>query len=120
MMCSTATRLLAFSVPPVDTRSTMASRSAEPPAWKYGVAHPGFQFTVDPSVVPEPKPGKNGKTLYGNRVRQVFLPYDLPFAVDRFLARFAPRMGLLMETELWPNLVMRAAARGILHVRFPT
>ena len=54
-----------------------------------------------------------GRQLYGNRVQQVFLPYDVPFAVDRFLARFAPRVGLLMETELWPNLVTRAAARGI-------
>jgi 3-deoxy-D-manno-octulosonic-acid transferase len=46
-------------------------------------------------------------------VHQVFLPYDLPFAVDRFLSRFAPRFGLLMETELWPNLVTQSAARKV-------
>lgn len=56
---------------------------------------------------------ETGQQLYGNRVHQVFLPYDLPFAVDRFLTRFAPRLGLLMETELWPNLVTRSAAGGV-------
>jgi 3-deoxy-D-manno-octulosonic-acid transferase len=46
-----------------------------------------------------------GRSLYGDRVMQAWLPYDLPFAVRRFLARFAPKAGMLMETEVWPNLV---------------
>ena len=49
----------------------------------------------------------------GGRVVQAWLPYDLPFAVSAFLARFAPRAGLLMETELWPNLVHACRARGV-------
>jgi 3-deoxy-D-manno-octulosonic-acid transferase len=32
-------------------------------------------------------------------------PWDTPGAVDRFLTHFKPRIGLLMETEIWPNLV---------------
>jgi 3-deoxy-D-manno-octulosonic-acid transferase len=56
---------------------------------------------------------ETGQQLYGSRVHRAFLPYDLPFAVDRFLTRFAPRAGLLMETELWPNLVTRSFARGV-------
>jgi 3-deoxy-D-manno-octulosonic-acid transferase len=56
---------------------------------------------------------ETGQQLYGHRVHRAFLPYDLPFAVDRFLTRFAPRVGLLMETELWPNLVIRSATRGV-------
>ena len=49
-----------------------------------------------------------GKALYGDRVVQAWLPYDVPFAVSAFLARFAPRAGLLMETEVWPNLTRHA------------
>ncbi|MFO1395821.1 MAG: lipid IV(A) 3-deoxy-D-manno-octulosonic acid transferase [Burkholderiales bacterium] len=54
-----------------------------------------------------------GRTLYGERVVQAWLPYDVPFAVDAFLAHFAPRACLLMETEVWPNLVAGCARRGI-------
>ncbi|MGE5169484.1 MAG: glycosyltransferase N-terminal domain-containing protein, partial [Rudaea sp.] len=50
-----------------------------------------------------------GSTLFGNRVVQAWLPYDVPFAVSRFLAHFHPRAGLLVETELWPNLAAAAA-----------
>jgi 3-deoxy-D-manno-octulosonic-acid transferase len=52
-----------------------------------------------------------GHALYGDSVQQVWLPYDVPFAIDAFLARFRPRVGLLMETEVWPNLVA-ACHRG--------
>jgi 3-deoxy-D-manno-octulosonic-acid transferase len=54
-----------------------------------------------------------GRSLVGERVVQAWLPYDVPFAVDRFLAHFRPRAGLLMETELWPNLVHAAARHHI-------
>jgi 3-deoxy-D-manno-octulosonic-acid transferase len=54
-----------------------------------------------------------GRSLFGDRVLQAWLPYDIPFAVERFLAHHQPRAGLLMETELWPNLAQAAARRGI-------
>lgn len=41
----------------------------------------------------------------GPRVQSAYLPYDFPWAVARFLHHFRPRIGVLMETELWPNLV---------------
>ncbi|CAJ0794719.1 3-deoxy-D-manno-octulosonic acid transferase [Ralstonia condita] len=47
------------------------------------------------------------------RVIQAYLPYDLPSAVDRFLRHFQPRLGLLMETEIWPVLIERASAAGV-------
>lgn len=40
-----------------------------------------------------------------SRVQRVYLPYDLPFAVHGFLTHFKPVMGVLMETELWFNLI---------------
>jgi len=50
---------------------------------------------------------------YGERVACLYLPYDYPFAVRRFLRRFAPVAGLIMETEIWPNLVAGCAAAGV-------
>jgi 3-deoxy-D-manno-octulosonic-acid transferase len=43
--------------------------------------------------------------LYGNDVLRVYLPYDYPFAIKRFLQHFRPRIGILMETEIWFNLI---------------
>jgi 3-deoxy-D-manno-octulosonic-acid transferase len=43
--------------------------------------------------------------LFGDGVLRCYLPYDLPFAVRRFIRHFRPRVGLLLETELWFNLI---------------
>ena len=44
---------------------------------------------------------------------QVWQPWDTRAAVARFLQRFRPSVGLLMETELWPNLVASCRAHGV-------
>ncbi len=44
---------------------------------------------------------------------QAWQPWDTPGAVQRFLAHFQPRIGILMETEIWPNLVAGCAKRGV-------
>jgi 3-deoxy-D-manno-octulosonic-acid transferase len=51
--------------------------------------------------------------LYGDTVRAVFLPYDYPETVHAFLEHFRPRVGIIMETELWPNLLAACAGRSI-------
>jgi 3-deoxy-D-manno-octulosonic-acid transferase len=43
--------------------------------------------------------------LYGDGVMRMYLPYDYPFAVRRFLRHFKPELGILMETEIWFNLI---------------
>ena len=43
--------------------------------------------------------------LYGDDVLRVYLPYDYPFAVRRFLKHFRPQVGVLLETEVWFNLI---------------
>jgi 3-deoxy-D-manno-octulosonic-acid transferase len=43
--------------------------------------------------------------LYGDDVLRVYLPYDYPFAVRRFLRHFQPQVGVLLETEVWFNLI---------------
>ncbi len=51
--------------------------------------------------------------LWGGKVVHLYLPFDLPFAVDRFLQRLAPRVAIIIETELWPNLYRSLHRRGI-------
>lgn len=51
--------------------------------------------------------------LFGDSVFHVYLPYDLPFAVHRFLKRVRPRLALIVETEIWPNLYFACRRRGI-------
>ena len=51
--------------------------------------------------------------LFGNEVMRVYLPYDVPDAVHRFLKHFKPHMGMLMETELWFNLIATCRAQQI-------
>jgi 3-deoxy-D-manno-octulosonic-acid transferase len=52
-------------------------------------------------------------SLYGAKARVVYLPYDYPFAIRRFLRHFQPRLGVIMETEVWPNLLAGCAAAAV-------
>jgi len=51
--------------------------------------------------------------LFGDTVDRCYLPYDTPWAVARFLRHYRPRVGVIMETEIWPNLVAACHARSI-------
>lgn len=51
--------------------------------------------------------------LFGDSVFHVYLPYDLPFSVHRFLRQVRPRLALIVETEIWPNLYFACRRRGI-------
>ena len=51
--------------------------------------------------------------LFGDEVIRVYLPYDYPFAVKRFLHHFQPRVGALLETEIWFNLIHACHAERI-------
>jgi 3-deoxy-D-manno-octulosonic-acid transferase len=53
------------------------------------------------------------RELFGEQVFHVYLPYDLPGAVRRFLRRLRPQLAVIMETELWPNLFHHCAAADI-------
>jgi len=47
------------------------------------------------------------------RLRQVYIPYDFCWPIMRFLRHFHPPKGLLIETELWPGLLVYAQKRGV-------
>lgn len=55
------------------------------------------------------------RALFANepRIQHCYLPYDLPWAASRFLNHVQPRLGIIMETELWPNHIHQCARRGI-------
>ncbi len=50
---------------------------------------------------------------FGTQVEIVYFPYDLAFIVRRFLQRFRPQVLILLETELWPQVIRVCEANAI-------
>ncbi len=71
--------------------------------------YPGYRVVVTTTT---PTGSERVRALFGDRVFHVYCPWDLPTAVARFLRRTRPGLLLLMETELWPNLLHGARAAG--------
>jgi len=53
------------------------------------------------------------RSLFADKVLHCYLPYDLPFAIRRFLKTMQPEFGIIMETELWPNLLLTCQQQNI-------
>ena len=72
------------------------------------------QFPDDTFLVTTMTPTGSARvaSLLGDTVEHCYAPYDYPWAVARFLRRVRPRALVLMETELWPNLVEQTARSG--------
>lgn len=83
------------------------TRAAEPLVAALCAQHPGRAVLLTHTT---PTGRQTSVDLFGDSVARCYLPYDLPFAVQRFLRHYRPAIGMLMETELWPNLI--AACRG--------
>jgi len=60
-----------------------------------------------------PTGAEAGEALFGESVLRCYLPYDYPGAVARFIDHFRPRMGIVMETEIWANLIHTCRERAI-------
>jgi 3-deoxy-D-manno-octulosonic-acid transferase len=72
--------------------------------------HPGLPVLI---TTVTPTGSARVEALFGDSVHQVYLPYDTPGAVRHFLDHFRPRVALVMETEIWPNLFAEVARRRI-------
>ncbi len=72
--------------------------------------HPGVPFVLTTST---PTGRARAQALFGDDIDIRFLPYDTPGSVRRFLDRVRPRVALILETELWPNLVRGCRRRDI-------
>jgi 3-deoxy-D-manno-octulosonic-acid transferase len=53
------------------------------------------------------------KALFGESVFHVYAPYDYPGAVKRFYKKIKPKVGIIMETELWPNTLKIAKSQHV-------
>jgi 3-deoxy-D-manno-octulosonic-acid transferase len=53
------------------------------------------------------------QSAFGKNVHHVYLPYDLPCAMNRFLDTVRPKLVIVMETELWPNMITALHNRKI-------
>lgn len=72
--------------------------------------YPGAQIVVTTMT---PTGSDRVHALFGESVTHCYIPYDLPGACNRFLDKYRPGMLILMETELWPNLVHACHRRGV-------
>jgi len=78
------------------------TRAAEPLIIALQTQYPAHQILLSHGT---PTGRDASESLFGDKVLRVYLPYDLPFAVNSFLKHFKPAIGLIMETELWFNLI---------------
>jgi 3-deoxy-D-manno-octulosonic-acid transferase len=53
------------------------------------------------------------KAFLGHRVHHVYLPYDMPGAMRRFYRCFKPAIAIILETEIWPNMLHQAKLRHV-------
>jgi 3-deoxy-D-manno-octulosonic-acid transferase len=56
---------------------------------------------------------RTASDLFGSSVTVCYLPYDLPWAISRFIRRWQPKVLVIMETELWPNLLAACTSHHI-------
>ncbi|MEO0003722.1 MAG: hypothetical protein RLZZ22_1414, partial [Pseudomonadota bacterium] len=77
-------------------------------AWQ--AAHPDWALLVTTTT---PTGSAQVRRLFGDSVEHCYLPFDLPWLVGMFLRRSRPRLAIVMETEIWPNLYACAQRRGL-------
>ncbi len=86
------------------------TRAAEPLIKALRQRNPAHRILLTHTT---PTGRKTGVELFGDDVSRCYLPYDFPFAVKRFLRHFRPQVGIVMETEIWPNLFEHCHRNGI-------
>ena len=72
--------------------------------------HPGSPFVLTTAT---PTGRARARAIFGDDVDVRFLPYDTPGSVRRFLDRVRPRVAVILETELWPNLIRACRGRAV-------
>jgi len=86
------------------------TRAAAPLVKALKARHPDHTILLTHAT---PTGRATGGELFGADVMQAYLPYDFPPLIWLFLRRARPLMGVIMETEVWPNLYAACARRGI-------
>ena len=86
------------------------TRAAEPLVALLRARYPGHRIVFSHTT---PTGRATSRELYGDAVAHLYLPYDTPAAVRRFLNHVQPVLGVIMETEIWPNLVAACKERDL-------
>lgn len=84
--------------------------SAGPLIKRLRIAFPGTRFLV---TTVTPTGAEMVSARFNPEIEHAYFPYDLPWAVGRFLSRARPCMVLVMETEIWPNFYAACHHAGI-------
>ena len=72
--------------------------------------YPDLPLTV---TAVTPTGAARARALFGGAAQVRYVPFDLPGAVRRFFARVQPRLAVIVETELWPNLYRECGRRRV-------
>lgn len=72
--------------------------------------HPTLPIVITTTT---PTGSQRVQELFGEGVFHVYAPFDIPFMVERFLDRTRPRLVVLIETEIWPNMLASCRSRNI-------
>ena len=86
------------------------TRAAQPLIARLRQRHPDWDFLVTHMTATGRQAAKE---LFAGKATLAWLPYDYDFAVRRFLGRFRPKIGILIETEVWFNLTRGCRAAGV-------
>ena len=86
------------------------TRAAEPLVKALIADYPQRQILLTHTT---PTGRATSQQLFGDSVQSVYLPYDVPCGIQRFLNHFKPDIGIIMETELWFNLMAACKQRQI-------
>jgi len=86
------------------------AQAAEPMVRQLQQRYPDLPVVITTTT---PTGSARVRKLFGESVHHVYFPYDLPFALEGFLRRTRPRLLVMMETEIWPNLLALCEKKGI-------
>ncbi|MCX8004459.1 MAG: 3-deoxy-D-manno-octulosonic acid transferase, partial [Burkholderiaceae bacterium] len=89
------------------------TRAAQPLIEALARAYPRASFVLTHMTPTGRAVGAGIAQRLAGRLVQRYLPYDVPFAVRRFLAETRPALGLILEAELWPQLLIAARQAGV-------
>ena len=89
------------------------TRAAEPLVNALLVLYPHSRILMTHMTPTGRAAGHELFSRHGERFVQSYLPYDMVSKLTRFMRHFTPRICILMETEVWPNLLAVCKARGV-------
>ena len=85
-------------------------QAAQPLIAQLQARHPRYAILI---TTVTPTGAARARLLFGDRVHLRYVPLDLPGSVKRFFDRVQPKLAMILETELWPNLYDECGKRGI-------